>query len=84
MVSQWKEDFSALDSEIQFGKSMREVGLKLTEPALIATTCEVRAANRGLTPVSLSALANWLPTGKRLIVLLELSGAYRTKKAFLG
>jgi hypothetical protein len=73
-----------LDSEIQFGKSMREVGLQLTAPALTATTCEVRPSNRGLTPVSISALANWPPTSKRLMVLLELSGAYRTKTAFLG
>ena len=73
-----------LDSEIQFGTSMREVGLQLTAPALTATTCEVRPANRGLTPVSLSTLAYWPPTGKRLLVLLELSGAYRTKTAFLG
>jgi len=73
-----------LDSEIQLSTSMREVGLQLTAPALTATTCEVRAANQGLTPVSLSALANWLPTGKRLMALLELSGAHRTKKAFSG
>src|SRR5262245_27342501 len=72
------------DSEIQFGMSMREVGHQLTAPALTAITCEVRAANHGLTPVSRSPLGNWLPTGKCLIVLLELSGAYRTKTAFLG
>ena len=75
---------SAMILRSYFGTSMREVGLQLTAAALTATTCEVRAANRGLTPVSRSSLANWLPTGNCLIVLLELSGAYRTKKAFLG